>query len=182
MGPIEEVYGQWANLNHPYIEVEDTALAIVKFRSGALGNIVLSNSQKPGIYGKVHIHGENGASVGAQTEGGAMFIAGMAPITEPAINDLWSIPGEEHLLEGFISEDRQLFEDVDPMVYFIRLQIEEYLEALEQERPPLVTGEDGRSTVELFTAIYRSTRDNLPVVFPLEPERDRHDFDGRRQV
>jgi predicted dehydrogenase len=181
MGSIEEVYGRWSNLNHPYIEVEDTALAIVKFRSGALGNIILSNSQKPGIYGKVQIHGENGASVGAQTEGGAMFIAGMAPITEPAVNDLWTIPGEEHLLEKFVTEDRQLFEDVDPMVYFIRLQIEEYLEALELGRPPLVTGEEGRRTVELFTAIYRSTRDNVPVQFPLKPETGKNDLDGRKQ-
>lgn len=170
MGPIEEVYGVWANLNHPYIEVEDTALAIVRFRSGALGNVVLSNSQKPGIYGKVHIHGENGASVGAQTEGGSMFIAGMAPITEPAVNDLWTIPGEEGLLEAFNREDQALFDRVDPMVYFIRLQIEEFLESLEQNRAPLVTGADGRNTVELFTAIYRSTRDNRPVALPLYPE------------
>ena len=68
MGPINEVYGHWDNLNHPYIEVEDTALAIVKFKNGAIGNIVLSNSQKPGIFGKIQVHGENGASVGVQTE------------------------------------------------------------------------------------------------------------------
>ena len=67
MGPIDEVYGHWANLNHPYIEVEDTALAIVKFKNGALGNIIVSNSQKPGIFGKIQVHGENGASVGVQT-------------------------------------------------------------------------------------------------------------------
>ena len=179
MGPIEEVYGQWANLNHPYIEVEDTALAIVKFRGGALGNIVLSNSQKPGIYGKIHIHGENGSTVGAQTEGGAMFIAGMAPITEPPVNDLWTIPGEEGMLEQFTREDRELFNRVDPMVHFIRLQIEEYLEALEAGRDPLVTGEEGRKTVELFTAVYRSARDRMPVTFPLTPETGREDMDGR---
>ena len=180
MGPIDEIYGHWANLNHPYIEVEDTALAIVKFKSGALGSLIVSNSQKPGIYGKVHIHGDNGASVGAQTEGGAMFIAGMAPITEPPLNDLWTIPGEEILLKKFTLEDEELFNKVDPMVHFIRLQIEEYLDALENDREPLVNGEEGRKTVELFTAIYRSTRDNKPVKFPLSPETDRDDFDGRR--
>lgn len=179
MGPIEEVYGHWDNLNHPYIEVEDTALAIVKFKSGAIGNIVVSNSQKPGIYGKIQVHGENGASVGVQTEGGAMFIAGMAPITEPALNDLWTIPGEETLLDKFQKDDTALFESVNPMVYFIRLQIEEYLDALDNGREPLVTGEEGRKTVELFTAIYRSTRDNRPVKFPLSPETDRNDYDGR---
>jgi UDP-N-acetyl-2-amino-2-deoxyglucuronate dehydrogenase len=72
MGDIDEVYGIWKNINHPYIEVEDTALAIVKFKSGAIGNILVSNSQKPGIYGKVQVHGDNGSSVGVQTDGGAM--------------------------------------------------------------------------------------------------------------
>ncbi|MCA1758964.1 MAG: Gfo/Idh/MocA family oxidoreductase, partial [Bacteroidales bacterium] len=55
MGEIDEVYGVWKNLNHPYIEVEDTAVAIVKFKNGEIGNIIVSNSQKPGIYGKVHV-------------------------------------------------------------------------------------------------------------------------------
>ena len=77
MGEIDEVYGQWKNLNHPYIEVEDTAVAVVKFKNGGIGNIIVSNSQKPGIYGKVHVHGENGASVGVETEGGAMLLDGM---------------------------------------------------------------------------------------------------------
>ncbi len=34
MGEAIEVYGLWENLNHPYIEVDDTALAIVKFKNG----------------------------------------------------------------------------------------------------------------------------------------------------
>ena len=105
MGDIDEVYAVQRNLNHPYIEVEDTALAIVKFKSGAIGNIIVSNSQKPGIYGKVQVHGSNGASVGVQTDGGAMFIAGMSNVLEPPVNDLWSVPGEEGLLQEWIEED-----------------------------------------------------------------------------
>ena len=44
---------------------------------------VVSNSQNPALYDKVHIFGENGAGVGVQTDGGAMFIAGMSAIAEP---------------------------------------------------------------------------------------------------
>jgi len=66
------------------------------------------------------------------------------------------------------------------MVHYIRLQIEEYLDALASGRDPLVTGEGGRRTVDLFTAIYRSDRDRMPVRFPLVPESGRDDFDGRR--
>lgn len=179
MGPIDEIYGVTGNFNHPYIEVEDTAVAVVKFRSGALGNIILSNSQKPGLYGKIHIHGENGASVGVQSEGGAMFIAGMTGISEPAVNDIWTIPGEEHLREKWILNDTALFNLVDPTVYFIRLQIEEFVDAILHNREPLSNGMDGRRTVELFTAIYRSNRDHKPVTFPLESEYGRNDFDGR---
>jgi predicted dehydrogenase len=178
MGEIDEVYGLWKNMNHPYIEVEDTAVAIVKFKNGAIGNIIVSNSQKPGIYGKVHVHGENGASVGVQTDGGAMFIAGMSGILEPPVNDIWSVPGEEKMLKKWIEKDSAHFNQIDPMVYYMERQIEDFLQAIENNSQPLVTGEEGRRTVELFTAIYRSTRDNQPVKFPLQPEKG-DDMDGR---
>ncbi len=178
MGEIDEVYGLWKNLNHPYIEVEDTAVAIVKFKSGGIGNIIVSNSQKPGIYGKVQVHGENGASVGVQTDGGAMFVAGMSNVLEPPVNDLWTVPGEEKLLEKWVQEDSGLFNSIDPTVFYMERQIEDFLNALDSGNQPLVTGEDGRKTVELFTAIYRSTRDNKPVKFPLKPE-NKKDMDGR---
>ncbi|HPE78215.1 MAG TPA: Gfo/Idh/MocA family oxidoreductase [Draconibacterium sp.] len=178
MGEIDEVFGLWRNLNHPYIEVEDTAVAIVKFKSGAIGNIIVSNSQKPGIYGKVHVHGENGASVGVQTDGGAMFIAGMSGILEPPVNDIWSVPGEEKMLEKWKAEDSAHFNNIDPMVFYMERQIKDFLNAIQNNTQPLVSGEDGRRTVELFTAIYRSTRDNKPVKFPLHPE-NKNDMDGR---
>ena len=144
MGDIDELYGSWANLNHPYIEVEDTAVSIVKFRNGGLGNIIVSNSQKPGIYGKIQIHGSNGASVGVQPEGGAMFVAGMSTIAEPPINDLWTVPGEEHLLEQWIEEDTELFNSIDATVYYIERQIEDFLDSIKEDRKPLVNGEEGR--------------------------------------
>jgi UDP-N-acetyl-2-amino-2-deoxyglucuronate dehydrogenase len=178
MGEIDEVYGLWTNLNHPYIAVDDTACAIVKFKSGAIGNILVSNSQKPGIYGKIHIHGENGASVGVQTDGGAMFIAGKTGVAEPPVNDLWTVTGEEMKLNDWKIIDTGIFNSINPTVHYFKCQIEEYLEAIENNRPPCVTGDDGRRVVELFSAIYRSTRDNKPVKFPLAPEPG---FDGREK-
>jgi len=169
MGEIDEVYGIWRNLNHPYIEVEDTAAAIVKFKSGAIGNILVSNSQKPGLYGKVHVHGENGSSIGVQTDGGAMFIAGRTGVAEPPVNDLWTISGEEDLLKQWIREDTGIFNSCDATVKYMQYQIEDYLQSIGNGTEPAVTGEDGRRTVELFTSIYRSSRDNMPIKFPLKP-------------
>ena len=171
MGPIDELFGVWSNINHPYIEVDDSAVAVIRFRSGALGNIVVSNSQKPGLYGKVHVHGQNGASVGVQTDGGAMFIAGMSSIQEPPVNDLWTVPGEEPMLAQWKQEDSDLFNGLEnSMAHYFQLQISDFLRAITENREPLVTGEDGRKTVEIFTAIYRSQQTHLPVKFPLKAE------------
>ena len=179
MGPVEELFGYRENMNHPYIEVEDTALAVLKFKNGALGNIIVSNSQNPALYGKVHVFGRNGASVGVQTDGGAMFIAGVSDIEEPPVNDLWTIKGEEQLLKQWQEEDRTRFMQINAMQHYHSLQIEDFLKAVIEGRPPLVTGEDGRKTVEIFTAIYRSQRDKEPVKFPVQAEQNKKDFDGR---
>jgi len=179
MGPIDELYGYWGNLNHPYNQVDDTAIAVLRFKNGGLGSIVVSNSQKPGIYGKVHIHGQNGASVGVQTDGGSMFIAGMSAVLEPPINDLWTVPGEEMMLPNWQAEDRATFEAIDPATYYHRLQDQDFLRAILKDLEPVVMGTEGRKTVEIFTAIYRSQRDGKPIKFPLDAEQGSEFFDGR---
>jgi predicted dehydrogenase len=167
MGEVEEVFGYWANVNHPTIEVEDTAVAVVRFKGGGLGNIMVSNSQNPGISGRVAVHGSNGASAGVQTDGGSMFIAGTTKIADAAFNDIWTIPGEEGMPAQWRAQDNALFASVNPMEHFHRLQIAEFLQAVTAGRPPAVTAADGRRVVELFTAIYRSKRDGRPVRFPV---------------
>jgi predicted dehydrogenase len=166
-GEIDEISGFWANLNHPEIEVEDTAVATVRFRGGALGSIITSVSQKPGIYTKVHVHGSNGASVGVETDRGATFVAGVSAIAEPPLNDLWTIPGEEHRLAEFQDDDRARFARIDATTHYHALQIRDFLQAAIDGRPPLVTGEEGCKVVAMFTAIYRSQRERRPIAFPL---------------
>lgn len=178
MGEVDELYGLWDTLNHPELEVEDTAAAVIRFKSGAIGNIVVSNSQNPALFGNVRIHGSNGASVGVQTDGGAMFIAGVSGITEPPVNDLWTVEGEADLLPQFKKEDSDFFNSVDSTYYFHTEQIKDFLAAIKEQREPLITLADGRRTVELITGIYRSMRDGKPVKFPLQPEYGT-DFDGR---
>jgi UDP-N-acetyl-2-amino-2-deoxyglucuronate dehydrogenase len=179
MGPIEELYGYWDNFNHPSIEVEDTALAVIRFKSGALGSLVLSNSQNPGLYGRIHVHGSNGASVGVQTEGGSMFISGVTTEVDPPFNDLWTVAGQEDLLAGWQAEDRAATETEDPLTFYHARQIEEFLDAIIEDRPTAVDGADGRNAVEIFTAVYRSRRDGRPVRFPLDAAEQGSDYDGR---
>jgi predicted dehydrogenase len=165
MGPIESIHGDWANINHPTVEVEDTAVATVRFRGGGLGSIVVSLSQRPGLFSKVHVHGTSGASVGVETDRGATFVAGVSGIAEPPLNDLWTIPGEESLLAEFQVADRARFAAVDATMHYHALQVADFLGAIVEGRPPLVTGEDGRIVVAMFEAIYRSGREGRSVRF-----------------
>jgi predicted dehydrogenase len=145
MGPVEEVVGRWANLNHPYIEVEDTALALIRFQGGGLGSITVSLSQNPGLYTKIHIHGSNGFSVGAQTDTGATFVAGMTQAVPPPFNDIWTIPSETpEPARGC------------PPEHYHALQDRDFLRAILDGREPSVTGEEGRKVVAMISAIYKS--------------------------
>ncbi len=128
---------------------------------------MVSNSQNPALYGRVYVHGSNGASVGVQTDGGAMFIAGMTTITDPPINDLWTVPGEEGLPKQWQKEDTDFFRSINPVEYYHQLQISEFLNAIIENREPAIPGEEGRKTVEIFEALYRSQKDQKVIKFPL---------------
>ena len=71
------------------------------------------------------------------------------------------------MLPQFQAEDRARFGRLDATTHYHALQIQDFLRAVREGRPPLVTGEDGRAAVELFTAIYLSNRERRPVSLPL---------------
>jgi UDP-N-acetyl-2-amino-2-deoxyglucuronate dehydrogenase len=157
LGPVAEVDAWTANLNHPEIEVEDTVAATIRFASGALASFVASNSQRPGLYARVHVHGRNGASVGVETDAGSSFVAGVSLPSTPR-NDLWTIPGEEPAPDRWASEDAAALVGVDIASHYHELQLRDVVEAIVAGRSPAVDGSEGRATVELIAAIYRAAR------------------------
>jgi predicted dehydrogenase len=157
LGPAAEVDGWTANLNHPEIEVEDTAVAIVRFASGALATVVASNSQRPGLHARIHVHGRNGASVGVETDRGSSFVAGLSLPSEPR-NDLWTIPGDEGEPERWADEDRAALAGVDVATHHHELQLRDIVGAIRDGRAPAVGGADGRATVALMAAIDEASR------------------------
>lgn len=179
MGDIDELFGYWDNFNHPTVEVEDTALALLRFKNGSIGQFFVSNSVNPGLWGKIRIFGDKGTVVSAQVEGGSSFVSGVTTKVEPAYTDLWTVQTEPGELEQWKLSDTEVFETHDPMTYFHRLQIADFLGAVRENRKPLVDGRDGRKTVEMFVAVYRSQRDGKPVKFPLQDESD-DSYDGRK--
>lgn len=154
LGDIDCIYGLAANYNHPYIEVEDSAAAFIRYKSGAMAVLLASNSQNPALYAKVHIFGSNGGSAGVQTDGGQMFVAGMSEIEEPPVADLWHVPNDPRTLDDLIKEDTEFFNRVDKMIYFHQRHIENFARAILGEEELLSDGSAGRAAVEVCEAIY----------------------------
>jgi UDP-N-acetyl-2-amino-2-deoxyglucuronate dehydrogenase len=157
MGPITEIFGRYATLLHgDYIDVEDTVVATVVFANGALGIIEAATTVKPDLGFKVAVHGTSNAmvSVWEQPEGNAGVI------------DLWTIQGQEEHRDVF-AEGR---ERVPGFPEFHRLQIQDFVHAVRDDREPAVTGAEARKALEIILAIYHSSRTGLPVRFPLNRE------------
>jgi predicted dehydrogenase len=163
MGPVERIFGEWDNINHPGIEVEDVAIATVRFSRGGMGSILVSNAQKPGIYAQVHIHGSSGASVGVKNSASSIVTGGS--VAASPTNDIWTIPGEEVLLSTFREQDEAFFRTIDPNTHFFSRQIDDFSRAIIDGCRPLVSGEDGRETVRMIEAIYHSGRSHEPVIY-----------------
>lgn len=150
MGRAVEVVGRIGTLRHgAYIDVEDTAVATVRFENGGLGAIMAASTFQPDFGFRVAIHGDNGAyvSLWERHEG------------ELGINDVWTIPGEESERERWLAEDdgKQGFPD-----YHV-LQIADFLAAVREDREPAVTGVEARKSLEIILAIYASSRTGMPV-------------------
>jgi UDP-N-acetyl-2-amino-2-deoxyglucuronate dehydrogenase len=154
MGPVTEVTAVCATQTHQ-VEVEDTALAIVRFASGALGTIVSSTAVYPGFSQRLEITGtegtvivEDGKIVSRALRGGPPGPGGPPGQAEaPEAADAAADPG-----------------GIDPASH--AAQIADLLRAIGQGRQPSVTAESARDTLEIVCAVYQSARDGRTVVIP----------------
>jgi predicted dehydrogenase len=53
------------------------------------------------------------------------------------------------------------------MTHYHKLQLADFLDAVSENREPLVGPDDGRRVVELFTAVYRSQKEHASQRLPL---------------
>ncbi len=158
MGPVEEVFCYWDNLIHPYVEVDDVAVAVVRFVGGGLGLIKASNCNDPWLRYGVTITGSTGATANISYDNGY----------DMGHNFTWTLPGEEGNVARWLAEEKATGQKEFPD--FHALQIGEFLAAIREGREPEVAGEEGRKTVEIIEAMYRSGQTGAPVRFPVPVE------------
>lgn len=156
-GEVEEIQALTATIGHQGIEVEDNAVALLRFKSGALGVIEGSTSVYPGFLKRIELSG---------TEGSV--------IMEEEDLKAWCFKKEllkdRKIRKQFFSRTKSGGGASDPgAIDFCghQYQFENMVEAIKNNNEPLIDGCEARKAVEIILGIYKSAREGKRVKLPL---------------
>jgi predicted dehydrogenase len=148
MGDATHVSGFTATLAHERIEVEDTAVAVIRFKNGALGVIQATTSVHPGYPKTIAVHGNRGSAVIEQEDV-------LRWDFDPATAD------DARVKERFAARAGASGGAADPKAISHeghRRQLADFVDAVLSNRAPAVDGREGKKAVDLICAIYESAR------------------------
>lgn len=146
MGPATHTSGFTATLAHDRIEVEDTAVACLRFASGALGVIQATTSVHPGLPKTIAVHGDRGTVVVEQED---ILRWEFTP----------ERPEDTAVKARFAQKVGASGGSADPKAISYlghARQLADFAAAIRADRPPLVDGREGRKAVEVICAIYQA--------------------------
>lgn len=152
MGPVQSVFA-YTSTNVRKIEGEDVGVAVLKFQNGALGVIEATTTIYPkNLEETLNIFGSTGT----------VCLGGMA------VNKIeaWRFAGEDE--EAVVAE--QFTEPPNVYGFGHADIIKDFIQALEEEREPAVSGEEGRKALEIILAVYHSVKYKKEIVFPFNEE------------
>ena len=157
MGDVESVHAR-ATTALVNIEAEDTAIATLKFRNGALGIIEATTAVRPrDLEGSLSVLGEHGTVV----------IAGFA------VNKIMT--WQFHVAQAVDADIMEKFSVNPPNVYGYghKAYYEHVMECLTSNCAALVDGLEGRRSLELISALYESIETGREVHLRFQPKRCR---------
>ncbi|MEM2888811.1 MAG: Gfo/Idh/MocA family oxidoreductase [Candidatus Bathyarchaeia archaeon] len=151
MGSPKCLWAQMDTVAHK-IDVEDLAIASIRFSNNALGVVQGSTAIYPGFPTRLEIHGTAGTAV-----------------VEGEMLKKWVIVGQEEESTEQVKEGLQSWSrpELMPAVNHASL-IMDFAQAILEDRSPYVDGEEGRKSLELVKAIYKSSLTNSRVDFPFK--------------
>jgi predicted dehydrogenase len=152
MGTPVEVFAYTACLAHERIEVEDTAVAVVKFASGALGMIHGTTAAYPGLDASLRVYGSKGSAVISDDE--LVFVhenAGDAPeIGMPDDAPVNQVTPEDHRAAEGLGRAH-------------RAQLADFVDAVTTGRAPRIGTTQARTALSVILALYESASTGRPV-------------------
>ncbi|MBQ9994337.1 MAG: Gfo/Idh/MocA family oxidoreductase [Clostridia bacterium] len=162
-GGVDEVFAYTDNLKHDFIEAEDLGMALVRFSGGSYGIIEGTTNVYPrNLEETLYIFGDKGT---IKAGGKSVNI-----IEEWSFDDKLDDP--DYVKETFHENPPNVYGYGHTPLYA------DVIDAVESDRAPYVTAEDGMRALELVLAIYKSAAEGKAVSLPLD-ECSTLDFTGR---
>jgi predicted dehydrogenase len=156
-GPVTEIRAQMATLAHERIAVEDTAVATLKFESGALGVIEATTAAFPGSLKRIELRGSAGSAIMEEEDVIAWDFA--KPLrSDAAVRKRMT---ERVSTAGGAANPAAIGH------HGHALQFKDFLDAIERDRNPAIDGLEGRKSVEIILGIYKAAETGRPVKLPL---------------
>ncbi|PPF68318.1 gluconokinase [Clavibacter michiganensis] len=159
LGRPVEVYAQTALLAHEGIEVEDVAVAVIRFASGALATLQASTAGYPGLDTRVQVQGTRGSAVieagsltyfHAAPESGVPAQADVRNDAELELHDA-DLPRSPRLDNTYLEGHYRQYDDI--------------ADALRTGRPAGVTVDDAFLSLATVVSVYVSATLGTPVAF-----------------
>lgn len=161
-GDVAQVFAYTDRQTHDYIEAEDIGLALVKFQNGAYGV----------IEGTVNVYPRNlEETLTLLGETGTVRAGGKS----------LNVIEEWKFADADDSETvkARFGENPPPTVGLGHTRVyRDVIDAIQNDRAPVISAEDGRAAIELILAIYRSAATGKPVELPLK-DGATVDYQGR---
>lgn len=151
IGPVEKVQAMMGTLERD-IEVEDTGVVNIKWRSGAMGSINVTMLSYPKNFeGSITIMGEKGT----------VRVGGLA------VNEIqhWEFEDErdyDHSIQDANYDTTSVYGFGHPLYY------KNVIDVLRGDAEPETDGREGLKSLEVLIAAYLSARDGTTVSLPLE--------------
>jgi UDP-N-acetyl-2-amino-2-deoxyglucuronate dehydrogenase len=148
LGDVDRVYATTRTALHP-IAVEDTAVACLEFASGTVGTLEATTAAFPGLPRRVELTGSEGTIVVERDR--VVSVELRTPVEGPPHEDEPS---------GNASASSPVVADARGHARVLR----DFVAAITSGAAPLCDGREGRRSVALVEAMYRSARAGAPVV------------------
>jgi len=161
LGLPKRVSAVISNVCHDNAEVEDISAAILQYDGGLCAKGALAQ-----VTSSIVHHGEEQQII---FQGEKARISWpwkvMANLAQPN-----GFPGGEKNTE-LMDQINNYFESLPVLSHTLHEgQIDDVLSAIENGSQPMITGEDGKSTIELITAIYKAGTEQKIVYLPLQKD------------
>jgi predicted dehydrogenase len=148
MPPIESLQAFTAKLGHPQIETEDTATAVVRYTTGALGVIYGTTASYPGQFRRFEITGTKGTVINVENSITHWQFADEKPEDEQIRKKFGEIEGG-----GGVSDPAAISYENHTRNF------RAFIESLETGEDFWIDGREARKAVEVIIGIYKSAKE-----------------------